>query len=282
MVVIHVKKTDDLQFLYETSVNEQVDAVLGEICEIWNRLILIRRLCDSLVDLAKFGPAKHPEKQGLDEYDESAPPRGPFYCPDPTGRRTGEAPEPKLAEIISRQISDALREGNARDSVTRKENLTCRKLQEIWDSLRGAVMIAFPQGLPEYDEIRIAFDHDEFEADSRVIELIPVAEATLWWAGKQLMRGQKLGDFVGRNEKTKIVAKLTKGGGSAPSREPIVDERTQKEMMAFYFKKQEELKKLEENADDSYLNAAWANPASLKASLQGSGSVSIRPSGGRR
>ena len=31
-------------------------------------------------------------------------------------------------------------------------------------------------------------------------------------------------------------------------------------MMAFYFKKQEEAKKLEAESEDAYLNSAWANP----------------------
>ena len=30
--------------------------------------------------------------------------------------------------------------------------------------------------------------------------------------------------------------------------------------MAFYFKKQEEAKKLEAESEDAYLNSAWANP----------------------
>jgi hypothetical protein len=31
-------------------------------------------------------------------------------------------------------------------------------------------------------------------------------------------------------------------------------------MMAFYYKKQEEAKKLEAESEDAYLNSAWANP----------------------
>ncbi len=40
-------------------------------------------------ELAKHGPAKQPEKQGLDEYSEAPVEKGPFYTADPTGRRTG-------------------------------------------------------------------------------------------------------------------------------------------------------------------------------------------------
>ena len=34
--------------------------------------------------------------------------------------------------------------------------------------------------------------------------------AELWWASKVMLREKKLCDYVGRNEKTKIVAKLQK------------------------------------------------------------------------
>ena len=37
-----------------------------------------------------------------------------------------------------------------------------------------------------------------------------VDNSSLWWAGKEMVRGKKLADFVGKNEKTKIVAKLQK------------------------------------------------------------------------
>ena len=66
--------------------------------------------------------------------------------------------------------------------------------------------------------------------------------AQLWWAGKELDRAKLLRDFVGRNEKTKIVAKLQKKGQGAPAREPVVSAQEQKAMMAFAHKKQEEMK----------------------------------------
>ena len=87
------------------------------------------------------------------------------------------------------------------------------------------------------------------------------------------MRGKLLSDFVGKNEKTKVVVKLQKQGGGAPVREPAVDEKTQKEMMAYAFKKQQELKELEEADDDAYLNAAWADSGALKRQLQGTGNI---------
>ena len=41
---------------------------------------------------------------------------------------------------------------------------------------------------------------------------------------------------------SQAVVKLQKKGGGAPAREPVVDQDTQKAMMAWYYKKQEEQK----------------------------------------
>ena len=40
-------------------------------------------------ELAKYGPAKHPSQQGIDEYASQPVEQGPHYKQDPTGRRTG-------------------------------------------------------------------------------------------------------------------------------------------------------------------------------------------------
>ncbi len=64
----------------------------------------------------------------------------------------------------------------------------------------------------------------------------------LWWAGKELVRGKKLEDYIGRNEKTKIIVKLQKKGQGAPAREPVLTEEEKKRMMSYAYKKQEELK----------------------------------------
>ena len=66
--------------------------------------------------------------------------------------------------------------------------------------------------------------------------------AQLWWAGKQLDRSKLLRDYVGRNEKTKIVTKLQKKGQGAPGREPVFSAEEQRTMMALAHKKQEEMK----------------------------------------
>lgn len=67
-----------------------------------------------------------------------------------------------------------------------------------------------------------------------------------------------------------MVVKVTKRGGGAPQREPVIGEEEHKKMLAYYHKKQEEGKKLDEADDgDQYLNSAWADNRQLKQQLHG-------------
>ena len=74
--------------------------------------------------------------------------------------------------------------------------------------------------------------------------MLEEANTQLWWAGKELVSGKKLKDYIGANEKTKIVAKLQKKGQGPPAREPVFTEEDKKKMMSYAYKKQEELKVL--------------------------------------
>ncbi|GLE09701.1 hypothetical protein PINS_up021516 [Pythium insidiosum] len=48
---------------------------------------------------------------------------------------------------------------------------------------------------------------------------------------------------------------------------------TRKAMMAFYFKKQEELKKLADDDAEDYMTSSWADPKALKNSLRGTNNI---------
>lgn len=79
------------------------------------------------------------------------------------------------------------------------------------EELRAVVTIAYPMGLPEFDPVRECLDNTEDLSGSAASKEVYVADqTTLWWANKELVRGKTLADYVGRNEKTKIVAKLQK------------------------------------------------------------------------
>lgn len=279
MVILDVKRTEKKnEFLFETTVKANVSDVLRELCEVHNLRLKVLRLAMSCKELAKHGPLRPEETRGLSdeigkvsELDPNA--YGQPTNPDEHGYRTGCPPPPEVSEVLHRTAEEA----DAAVSVTLVAQKRCinRDLcQTHIDNLRGAVMIAYPgyHRLPIYDPTRLELeDNEELDGHSELQDVLDAFATNLWWAGKELRTDQTLEQYIGRNEKTKIVAKLAPKTAGAPVREPRIDESTHKAMMAHYYKKQEDEKKLQEDDDDSYMASEWANPKSMKQALVGGG-----------
>ncbi|GAQ87001.1 hypothetical protein KFL_003250040 [Klebsormidium nitens] len=275
MVLIHVKRSEEDQFLFETTCSEEVDTLIRQLVNITNLRGRISRLQQEGEQLAKHGPARPPEDDDAAEKlaevslsEREGSQAGENHCADPSERRTGAAPSPEAAEALRKALAEAAAY-ISKDQVANKVALTEARLREVVDSIREAVHRCFPDGLPAYDPVRQELEVGTTAADSEV----DPNTATLWWAGKELLRGNKLSQHVGKNEKTKVVAKLQKKGVGPPSREPPADAETQKAMMAWYFKKQQEEKALAEDDDDAFTNSAWANPKALKSAFSGVGNI---------
>jgi hypothetical protein len=84
-----LQRSEQEQFLFETTVEASVKETVVALAEVHNLRAKIAVLKMEGEELAKHGPAKHPDKQGLDEYAEGPVEKGPHYTADPTGRRTG-------------------------------------------------------------------------------------------------------------------------------------------------------------------------------------------------
>eukprot|EP00330_Aristerostoma_sp_ATCC50986_P007547 CAMPEP_0114578314 /NCGR_PEP_ID=MMETSP0125-20121206/2873_1 /TAXON_ID=485358 ORGANISM="Aristerostoma sp., Strain ATCC 50986" /NCGR_SAMPLE_ID=MMETSP0125 /ASSEMBLY_ACC=CAM_ASM_000245 /LENGTH=183 /DNA_ID=CAMNT_0001768299 /DNA_START=360 /DNA_END=911 /DNA_ORIENTATION=- len=169
----------------------------------------------------------------------------------------------------------------SKERFTNKECLTALEIKEAINNLRGAVMIAYPayHGLPDWEPVKMIMENKfEFELlQNENFDYLNEKDTSIWWAGKELQSGKTLADYVGKNEKTKIVVKLQKSGQGAPAREPMIDQKSYTNMLSYYKKKEEEMKKLETDNDDSYLNAPWANPNNLKGQLLGTGNIQWKP-----
>lgn len=289
MVLINYKKTDYNQFFYEASANTKIDDLIEELVDVNNLRIILDRLCVSIEDLANHGTLRPEDIRGLpyemipDEHgnlpekgskEEVKLQPGQRYNEDKTKYRTGIVVSEELTKVLLNEVDNA-RKILSKENINPKTPLTRQLLKEAINNLRGAIMIVFPayHGLPEWEPARMIledkFDFTGLSTDNYDYHI--AKETSVWWAGKELMRGKTLSDYVGKNEKTKIVVKMQKSGGSAPVREPAIDEASYKNMMAFYHKKQEEMKKLEDDNDDSYLSAPWADPKGLKNQLIGAG-----------
>lgn len=218
----------------------------------------------------------HTHTQQQEDFGYGAVEKGQNYKADPTGRRIGNAPDATVAAVLTKTLEEAVEAQHSKHAAN-KTPLTVKALEEAIDKVRGAVMICYPMGLPDWDVVRQCLEgNEELAGTSYANDEFDPESSQLWFAGKMMIPENKLSDHVGRHEKTKVVVKVTKKGAGAPQREQAIDQTTQKEMMAFYHRKQEEMKKLADNQDDDYTASTWANPKSLKGHFAGVSDVRFR------
>jgi cilia- and flagella-associated protein 298 len=268
MVVLCVKRSpkdetsrDFDEFLVEAQGSDNVGAVTKLCFDMQNLRVRLKWMVQSAKDLAKQ----------LDDESEG----------------TQKAHLTNAADEAGRYL--AYERTNVAKAISKME-----ELNQLVETLKGATMMAFPRECSGTDALqRLAAVLDGETASEkdrniahRVLSIIDDGAKTddilegphqLWWVGKALDAEATLNKYSGKNEKTKIVVKLGKVGGNAPARESGLDHQTQSEMMAYWYRKQEEAKKLVEDDDISYANSEWANPHGLKSSLNGIGSVKTRP-----
>lgn len=293
MVLLHVKRSEKDTFLFDIAAATEVDVVLKEVVKVHNLRLKLNRLSGAAKCLAMHGIMKLPEQQGLDDdtplledYDvksgdtapRKVPERGPTYCMDPTERRTGNAPAPEMAAVIMKTVQDGEALTSERQ-VQMKQSTNAKSLEEAIANIRGATMIVYPMGLPDYDHVRQILEEREELDGATAMEVIEFDKASLWCFSKELQREKLLSEYVGKNDKSKVVAKLQKKGAGAPSREPIVSEDEQKSMVAFYHKKQQESENMALEDEDAYMHSSWANPKGLKNSFTGVGDVTFKAGG---
>ncbi|XP_012373318.1 UPF0769 protein C21orf59 homolog [Octodon degus] len=150
------------------------------------------------------------------------------------------APNEKMKQVIKKTIEEA-KAIISKKQVEAGVCVTMAMVKDALDQLRGAVMIVYPMGLPSYDPIRMEFeDKEDLSGTQAGLSVITESEAQLWWAAKELRRTKKLSDYVGKNEKTKIIVKIQQRGQGAPAREPIISSEEQKQLMLYYHRRQEE------------------------------------------
>lgn len=213
----------------------------------------------------------------VDTWADICVPSGGFnFAKDPVGRRNGRQPLPAMQEVLKNAINDAIAMVDKK-LVGENKTLGQKNVKEALDFLRGAVLIVYPMQLPPHDSVRNEFQNTEDLTGTQAsLEVIEPAKAQLWFAGKQMLPDRKLAEFIGRNEKSKVTVKLQKSGEGAPAREPVISEADRKQMMMQAYRRQEELKRLENDDDNTYLNSKWSNGGSLKNQMQGISGIQFR------
>ena len=282
MVVFSIKINNEDGFLYETTTDTPNFTLISSLVQIYNARLQAGVTAECARDLVAHGPMKPP--QTVNDPIESTIKDPNISCsydadepgvispsssssPDPTNNRNGNPPDPNYAKIILETVQDLegyISKAQVKRRITLEEAIIAEKMQ----NLKGAIMMAYPMGLPDWDTLKI-----NLESSKNIQGILQPEKTSLWVAGKEFPRGKLVSDRLGKNEKQKVIAKIQPSDDGPPSREPVVSELERKAMMAHYFKRQEELKKLNEADDDDYLNSSWADPKEMKRGLQGLGTV---------
>uniref|UniRef100_A0A5F9ZHZ7 CFAP298-TCP10L readthrough n=2 Tax=Homo sapiens TaxID=9606 RepID=A0A5F9ZHZ7_HUMAN len=220
MVLLHVKRGDESQFLLQAPGSTELEELTVQVARVYNGRLKVQRLCSEMEELAEHGIFLPPNMQGLtddqieelklkDEWGEKCVPSGgAVFKKDDIGRRNGQAPNEKMKQVLKKTIEEA-KAIISKKQVEAGVCVTMEMVKDALDQLRGAVMIVYPMGLPPYDPIRMEFENKEDLSGTQAgLNVIKEAEAQLWWAAKELRRTKKLSDYVGKNEKTKIIAKI--------------------------------------------------------------------------
>ncbi|EAY04406.1 hypothetical protein TVAG_417040 [Trichomonas vaginalis G3] len=243
MVNFHLSTTKETDFLYTTTTEEEVIRVIEDCVAIHNAIIKIREIVSKLKDLIKLGP--------MGENNERANP-------------------PEKKEILERAIADAEAAIDP-ELVKKKVALTVEGVTEELARLSGAVTIVYPEGLPKTDPVRKIMDGEpvKYELDPKLVQF--------WVTRKSYQRGKHIFDYTGKNERQTFVAKFTGPESGPPPRDMTMDKEAQIRLMSQMHRKAEELKRIENDDDTSYLDSQWANPRGLKNTFQGLEDVDWKP-----
>ncbi|XP_017773760.1 PREDICTED: UPF0769 protein C21orf59 [Nicrophorus vespilloides] len=290
MVLIHIKHNDESQFLCESTLSTSVDDLVNNVVTIYNGRLKIDRICCEMSELANYGTMYPPEIMGLteeqveelklvDTWGNKCIPSGGFgENKDPIGRRNGKQPRKEMQDILNNTAKEA-KDLITKNLVAQNQCLTMKIIQEALNLLKGAVTIVYPMKLPPHDVIRMEFENiEDLSGTQAAKDVIDATAAKIWFCGKEMYRdGKTVGDYIGKIENCKVIMKISKPGQGAPGREPVMNEEQRKQIMLHAYRKQEEMKKLMADDDDSYLNSKWADSGNLKRSFHGMDKISWRP-----
>lgn len=273
MVVFNVKDGPDGDaFLYETRTDTPNNDLVASLVAIHNSRIQARVVVDATRGLVADGPIEKPSTPSTSSDGDADADGGAGAAA--VVRRCGDRPDPDQAEALIRAANE-LEAYVDKAQAQKRIALTHQGIANLLTNVRDAVELAYPDGLPPWDLTRLALDDSMQGLKNTPVGggLLDATSTSLWVAGKEMERDQLISDRLGKNEKTKVVAKLQREGDGPPTREPIVREDERNAMLEHYHKRQEELQRLAENEEDEYMNSAWADPKNMKRELQGLGNV---------
>ncbi|XP_040583115.1 LOW QUALITY PROTEIN: cilia- and flagella-associated protein 298-A-like [Lepeophtheirus salmonis] len=274
MVLLTIKNNDEKIFTYEVTLNTQVEKVLTEVVRLKNGVEKINRLAESVQDLITYGVSWPPERRGLlveQAQELRLDPNLDLSSRYPlrNGLKFSSNPDP-LLKRSGLSISDSescrvlLESTTAAKNLSKSDPLKWEHIKNGLDIMKGALNIVFPKGIPLFDPVRMELDNREEVESSNLWD--PTVYG-LWFTSKCLEDSEPLYKYLGKNEKSKCIIKVSKRGQGPPPKEKPFSDEEEKKLLLEQYKRSEVLKKLAKQEDES--SSAWADNDELKKKFTG-------------
>jgi len=272
-MLVQVTPTDTKNHFYFTcTTTDSTRAVTERALRLHNTLAFLCALQSPLRDLAEHGPLRRPEHKGLSEQQEGEEPLGPAV--DQYRMRTGYPPEDRGVALILEAVQAIER---LKGLHSQRQPLSEEMLEEAVDTVKGTLMIVYPQGLPEYEPARELLDELDACVEGTAVDssksYYPVEQGSVFFASRNLVsRGETMACL--RCSETSTIRLVPSRSGSYVPRNSEDESRAQ--AMQYLFQREKSLKEAELNATDDTAREEWADPKALKRQLQGGRDITFK------
>ena len=254
MVRLHVQSTRDEEFFdYMCGPTASIEMITRDVVSIY----ALRLVCLNFSDSAD-PPSSHGVNQSAEISDRAIKSTG--LVRDPMSYE-----DPTLMDNIRASLSCC-----SEKDVRAKLDIASSSLERMMHSvdkvhIERAGLTG--SGVPEQQRALKLYEENQME------------NTQLWCCGKPFCAtpGKPLlHDFVSVNDKSTLTIYVRSAKDGPPPRPNAIDQTTYRNMVAFYHKREEDLKHLRQADEasrdrDHFLAAPWADPKQLKRNLVGNG-----------
>lgn len=191
-----------------------------------NLRLKLDRAAVALEELAAKGPLKPEELRGLDNVEEyiknedltaingmkKMPPKvGVREVKDETNYRTGWVLSEEMTQKML-EIATNTKKMVYKGQVDAKKILNDKEMLEQLDVIRGIIMMTYPgyHGLGEWEPVRVILENqEEYDDKMDFSDDLAVENCIIWICGKEMQAKKLFSDYFGKNEKSKMVVKVT-------------------------------------------------------------------------
>eukprot|EP01059_Diplonema_ambulator_P022834 TRINITY_DN38176_c0_g1_i1.p1 TRINITY_DN38176_c0_g1~~TRINITY_DN38176_c0_g1_i1.p1 ORF type:complete len:307 (+),score=66.15 TRINITY_DN38176_c0_g1_i1:53-973(+) len=244
MVVIHIKSTADKdEWLYQTECSKDTTELIEELAGIYNGRVRLKSQVMALWNLVNEDGGSHLEgrEEGVAGVLEGLYEKGRVVL-DVAGVQEKRFFGKKVVEGMVAEIENA-----ARESFEECKGDTA--IDELYKARDDP-------DLAETKRLQYWYFLELIDPQFKARDFLNPTTTKLWWAGKEIKRAEPLSVFIGKNEKTKFVGKLTSEAKGCPAREPKLGYAQQRELRQHFEEKRSAFQNLEPSELQDHRNVS--------------------------